>query len=170
MPRIAFSPVSHGTGANIIGKSIFEVFPFLPPKIREEYRYVFNTGESAISERSIPSKDANVILEIRRIPIFSAGKVVRVVTIVRDITEQKHAAAAAGEDSRGSRDHRPGNGPGNLPAPMKSSPRKLPNANAPRRSPEKAKHRFRSIVENTLEVIMLTQPDGIVSYPESFLP
>ncbi len=154
---------SHGTGANIIGKSIFEVFPFLPPKIREEYRYVFNTGESAISEEIYSLQGRDVILEIRRIPIFSAGKVVRVVTIVRDITEQKHAEQQREKIRE------------DLETIVRERTRELTSANeiltqeiAERKRAVEAlresETRFRSIVENTLEVIMLTQPDGIVSY------
>lgn len=62
---------------NAIGKTIFDVFPFLHEKVREEYQHVINTGEYLITEKAplsvtkrsqpkpkrYPSLRENVLLE-----------------------------------------------------------------------------------------------------------
>ncbi len=71
----------------IFGKKIFEAFPFLPSKIREEYEQVFDNGMPLITMETTKLDDQDVITETRKIPIFSEGKVEQVITILRDITE-----------------------------------------------------------------------------------
>jgi PAS domain S-box-containing protein len=86
-----------GLGTNVIGRTVFEVFPFLPDKVRDEYHQVFNTGEILINEGSTQVGDKDFITETRKIPIYEEGRVVRVITIVRDITERKRAEEALRE-------------------------------------------------------------------------
>ena len=73
----------------IFGKTIFEAFPFLPSKPREEYEQVFDNGMPLITMETTKLDDQEVITETRKIPIFSEGKVEQVITILRDITENK---------------------------------------------------------------------------------
>ena len=78
-----------GLETNALGKKIFEVFPFLPKQVHKEYRKVFRTGKTVITcERNKPGKK-EIITETRKIPIYEKGKVVRVLTVIRDVTEQK---------------------------------------------------------------------------------
>ncbi|MBI5475665.1 MAG: PAS domain S-box protein [Ignavibacteriales bacterium] len=74
-----------------IGQSIFELFPFLSEKIRQQYQQVFETGEILITEDINQIGDQQISTETRKIPIIEANKVTRVITIVRDITERKLA-------------------------------------------------------------------------------
>jgi len=74
---------------NIVGKNIFEAFPFLPDKVRREYEKVFNSGIQHFSEESIFLGDREIVTETRKIPIFRGDDVSQVVTILRDITEKK---------------------------------------------------------------------------------
>ncbi len=76
---------------NAAGRTIFELFPFLPDSIRDEYAIVFNEGRVLNTEDSYTFSDKEIIVEVRRLPIFEAGRVVRAVTIIRDITERKRA-------------------------------------------------------------------------------
>jgi len=78
-----------GLTTDVIGKTIFEVFPFLPDKVREEYREVFETGKVLITNEYHKIGDEKFINETRKIPVFETGKVVRFVTVIRDITKQK---------------------------------------------------------------------------------
>jgi PAS domain S-box-containing protein len=73
----------------IVGRIVFEAFPFLPNEVREEYDQVFNSGEILLSEGSIVLNNNKIFTETRKIPIFKEGRVNQVITIIRDITESK---------------------------------------------------------------------------------
>jgi len=74
-----------------IGKSIFEVFPFLNEKVREEYLKVFEDGNPLITVETNRLGNIEFITETRKIPIIEESKVIRVVTVVHDISERKRA-------------------------------------------------------------------------------
>ena len=73
----------------IVGRSLFEVFPFLSEKARQEYQEVFETGRTMITEGKYTIADDRFITEIRKIPIFDDARVIHVMTIIRDITSRK---------------------------------------------------------------------------------
>ena len=64
---------------NVIGKNLFEIFPFLPPKVNSEYQQVFESGEILISEESTELLGKTIRTETRKIPIFEGGKVKNIV-------------------------------------------------------------------------------------------
>ncbi|MHA1557846.1 MAG: PAS domain S-box protein, partial [Candidatus Heimdallarchaeota archaeon] len=74
---------------NIIGKKIFDVFPFLPQTVRDEYHQIFEKKQIITSEDTSYVENFNVMTETRKIPVIEDGEVVRIITIIRDITEQK---------------------------------------------------------------------------------
>lgn len=76
---------------DIIGKKISEVFPFLPEKVSEEYYRVLETGKTLVTEEFTRLNEKEIYTEVRKIPIFAEGKVVQVVTVVKDITNRKIA-------------------------------------------------------------------------------
>ena len=78
-----------GLETDVIGKGIFEVFPFLSEKVHKEYQEVFKSGKILITEEHNKAGEKDFITETRKIPIFEKDKVVQVLTIVRDITERK---------------------------------------------------------------------------------
>ena len=78
-----------GLGTDIVGKSVFEIYPFLSDKPRQEYRQVFATGQVIVTEESNQVGDRILITETRKIPVFEKGGVVRVVTVIRNITDRK---------------------------------------------------------------------------------
>ncbi|NHK32372.1 MAG: PAS domain S-box protein [Asgard group archaeon] len=75
--------------SNIKGKDVFEVFPFLSKEVEREYQQVFDSGKSLTTTGETILKDRSVITETRKIPILEEDKVVRVITIIRDISEEK---------------------------------------------------------------------------------
>lgn len=83
---------------DVVGHSVFEVFPFLPDKVRKEYAKVWKTGKPLMTqEETVLGKDI-VITETRKIPVRNKeGEVERVVTVVRDITEAKGVEQALRE-------------------------------------------------------------------------
>jgi len=83
-----------GLETDVLGRIVFEIFPFLPDNVRDEYRQVFDTGETLITEENTTIGGRQFITETRKIPIFESNRVTRVATVVRDITDRKHAEEA----------------------------------------------------------------------------
>jgi len=82
---------------DVIGRNLFEVYPFLPDRVREEYTRVFETGEIVVTEESTRVNDMEFITDTRKIPIHEAGRVVRVLTVIRDVTERRRTLEALRE-------------------------------------------------------------------------
>ncbi|MFX1364779.1 MAG: PAS domain S-box protein [Promethearchaeota archaeon] len=77
---------------DIIGESLFKMFDFLEyDEIYKEYDNVFNTGETLITNEVINLNTHRIFTEVQKIPVKSNEKVEQIVTIIRDITEQKLA-------------------------------------------------------------------------------
>ena len=76
---------------DLLARKISGVFPFLPEKVIEEYYQVFETGITLISEEFTQLNEKAIYTEVRKIPIFIEGKVVQIVTILKDITDRKIA-------------------------------------------------------------------------------
>ncbi|MFX0093233.1 MAG: PAS domain S-box protein [Candidatus Hodarchaeota archaeon] len=74
---------------DIIDQTLPKAFPFLSEKVQVEYCQVFNTGKTLITESSTLIKGEEIIAEVSKIPIFEAGEVKRVVTIIHNITDRK---------------------------------------------------------------------------------
>ncbi|MCK4338810.1 MAG: PAS domain S-box protein, partial [Candidatus Cloacimonetes bacterium] len=79
---------------NLIEKNIFEVLPFLSDTVRDEYQQVFKTGKMLITVETNDIGGRKIITETRKIPLLENNKVVRVVTVIDDITERKQAEEA----------------------------------------------------------------------------
>ncbi|MBD3387779.1 MAG: PAS domain S-box protein [Candidatus Altiarchaeales archaeon] len=76
-----------GLKTDVIGKNVFDVFPFLPPKVEDEYRKVFRRKKPMITHERTKVRGTEFITETRKIPIFKGKDVKMVITIIRDITE-----------------------------------------------------------------------------------
>jgi len=82
---------------DVIGKSLYELFPFLSEQLPQEYEQVFRTGEPLSTEEQINFAGEEIFVETRKIPILEEGEVKKVVTIIRDVTERKRAEEALRE-------------------------------------------------------------------------
>jgi PAS domain S-box-containing protein len=81
--------IAWGISHNIEGLSLFDAFPFLDEdKVRQEYKRVFDTGETTTTQESIIINENEIFTETRKSPIFEEGKVVRVLAAIRDVTEK----------------------------------------------------------------------------------
>jgi PAS domain S-box-containing protein len=86
-----------GVDNALLGKTVFEAFPFLPDRVREEYRRAFETGEPVVTEEEITVGGRTFNTETTKTPVTEHGRVVRVLTSIRDVTEQKRLAKVAAE-------------------------------------------------------------------------
>jgi PAS domain S-box-containing protein len=84
---------SLGMDSRVVGKTIMEAFPFLPPRVGEEYGRVFETGQALTTEESTRIGENEIFTETRKIPVEIEGKIERVVTVIRDVTDRKRAEA-----------------------------------------------------------------------------
>lgn len=82
---------SFGLDTDVIGKNVFEVYPFLSSKVQEEYKSIFKTGKPSKTEETSFFNGGEVITETKKIPIFEESKVIKVITIMRDVTELKRS-------------------------------------------------------------------------------
>lgn len=78
-----------GLEGEIVGKLVTDAFTFLPTDVVDEYRRVFQSGGAITTEECNDVRGKPVWTETRKIPIAEDGKVVRVLTVIRDITELK---------------------------------------------------------------------------------
>ncbi|MHA1752835.1 MAG: PAS domain S-box protein [Candidatus Helarchaeota archaeon] len=81
-----------------IGKTVFENFPFLPKELHSEYEKIIKTGKPLYTKGKIEIRGKEIFTETNKIPIFREGKVIQVLTIIRDITS-KHIAEKKLKDS-----------------------------------------------------------------------
>jgi PAS domain S-box-containing protein len=80
-----------GISGAIVGRLVFDVFPFLPESVRDEYRRVFAGEGPIVSSETNTVCGREVWTESRKIPIVADGRIVRVVTVIRDTTEAMRA-------------------------------------------------------------------------------
>ena len=74
----------------MIGRTPMEIFPFLPPSLLDEYEWVFKNKKTLITEETTTVSDREFVTESRKIPLLKDGEILRIVSIVRDITDKKH--------------------------------------------------------------------------------
>jgi PAS domain S-box-containing protein len=79
-----------GLPTDVVGRTVFEVFPFLAQQVEAEYRQVWRTGKVLVTEEQNTVDDRTFITETRKIPIFAGREVTKVVTVIQDITERKN--------------------------------------------------------------------------------
>ena len=83
-----------GLGTSVLGRKLLDIFQFLPGKVRKEYESVLRSGKALFAEEINTLKEREIVTETRKIPVFEDGKVTRIITILRDVTERKQAEKA----------------------------------------------------------------------------
>lgn len=83
--------------ADMEGKNLFDVYPFLGPKVRDEYNHVLNTGMATFTEERNIVDGRAVYTETRKIPVLEQGVATRVITVMRNVTEAREQEIALRE-------------------------------------------------------------------------
>ncbi|MHA2368531.1 MAG: PAS domain-containing protein, partial [Candidatus Hodarchaeales archaeon] len=78
-----------GLKADIIGQSLTEAFPNFPKELLDEYRQVLATGQPVLAEEKVEISGKEFYTQTQKIPVFKDGKGDQIITIIRDVTEQK---------------------------------------------------------------------------------
>lgn len=78
-----------GIVGDLQGVLLSEAFPFLPTAVFDEYRAVFETGKPLATHETTMVSGREVATETRKLPIFDGDKVTGVLTMLRDVTEEK---------------------------------------------------------------------------------
>jgi PAS domain S-box-containing protein len=74
---------------NVIGKNLFDVFPFLSENIRLEYQQILKTGKTLVTEETTEIKNEKIRTETKKIPIIENDLVTGILTLITNITPQK---------------------------------------------------------------------------------
>ena len=74
---------------NSIGKYLFDLFPFLPENVSDEYNHVISTQKPLVTEEISNISGTEIITETKKIPIIEDGTVTRIITVIQDITGHK---------------------------------------------------------------------------------
>jgi PAS domain S-box-containing protein len=80
---------SIGQSGDPIGRNLMEAFPFFTETQRSEYRRVFETGQPIITEEAQKFDGVDFFVEIKKIPLHEGEKVTRILTVIRDVTQQR---------------------------------------------------------------------------------
>ncbi|MBN1433216.1 PAS domain S-box protein, partial [Candidatus Fermentibacterales bacterium] len=71
-----------------VGKTLPETFPFLGEQVFEEYERVFREGRTLWTAESTRFGGDRIWTETLKIPVTEAGETTRIVTVLRDVSEQ----------------------------------------------------------------------------------
>jgi two-component system phosphate regulon sensor histidine kinase PhoR len=81
-----------GIESQALGRTPFEIFPFLNDQVRAEYQRAF-AGETVITQEATLAGPVEISTETAKIPVIEHGLVAYVITVIRDVTTQKRAEA-----------------------------------------------------------------------------
>ncbi len=78
-----------GVAPDPSGAHLRDVYPALPEGTFAEYEQVFATGQPLVTHETTTLDGVEFTTETRKVPVIEDGTVVRIVTVIRDITEYK---------------------------------------------------------------------------------
>jgi len=83
-----------GFSTEVIGRPLKAVYPFLQREVFDQYRRVFATGEEILTTESNSFGERTVVTRTRKIPVRVEDKVERVITVMRNATDEHHFVEA----------------------------------------------------------------------------
>lgn len=78
----------------LIGRSMFDVFRFLPQRVRDNYRTVLETQQPLRSESTYDFGARKLSVEVELLPMVIEGQVQYVITLLRNVTRQREVQLA----------------------------------------------------------------------------
>ncbi|MBK7143232.1 MAG: PAS domain-containing protein [bacterium] len=79
---------------DLIGRPMFEVFSFLPQRVKDNYQVVLDTAQPLRSESLYHFGKKQLTVEVELLPIVIEEKVQYVVTLLRNVTQQRETQIA----------------------------------------------------------------------------
>lgn len=79
-----------GIDEDPLGRNIFDLQPFLPEKVMQEYRDVFESGEILATDEQTRIGDREFNTYTIKIPIKKGERVDKIITVIRDTTDQMY--------------------------------------------------------------------------------
>ncbi|MEM4735233.1 MAG: PAS domain S-box protein [Candidatus Thorarchaeota archaeon] len=89
-----------GIAPDIVGRHIRDAFPFLSESVLSRYQSVFESGTPNSDIDHMVLDGRPVWTEVRRFPVWDGDRVSYVITVLRDITEQKETEQKLAESER----------------------------------------------------------------------
>ena len=80
-----------GLETDVVGRDLLDAFGFLPDSVREDHLRAAQSAESHLAEITLDLAGERTVCEVRRSPVVVGGQIVRVLTVIRDITNRKQA-------------------------------------------------------------------------------
>ena len=81
-----------GYSPDVQGKNLFEAFPFLNTGVQSRYVRVIQTRQASSTDELLIINDQKRYIEVLRVPIYDVDEVGLVMTMLHDVTEERHAA------------------------------------------------------------------------------
>ena len=78
-----------GRTSSPIGSPVVEVVPFLSPLGAQDFKNVFATGSSLVTEERMDLGGVAATAEVRKLPVWVGGEVAAVATIIRDVSQRR---------------------------------------------------------------------------------
>ena len=93
-----------GITDSVLGKTLHEVFPFLPDSVHSCYHAPFEPGSVRTHQTSLDLGHSIAHLDIRLVPVEEQGEVTHIVTVIRDLTAHRQTIEALEESEHRYRD------------------------------------------------------------------
>jgi PAS domain S-box-containing protein len=81
-------------GIKPLGKRPWEICPQMKDRLTDEYQRVAKSGEMLVTVETNRFGDREVETETRKIPVIEQGRAVRIITVMRDMSERRVAERA----------------------------------------------------------------------------
>jgi PAS domain S-box-containing protein len=78
-----------GIENSVLGRNLREIYPFLPSTTFDEYQHVLDSKEVLITEEEVDVLGNNYLSEVIKIPLIENFEVTKIVTFIKDVTNQK---------------------------------------------------------------------------------
>ena len=78
-----------GYESNPVGSPVVEAVPFLSPLGAQDFKNVFATGSSLVTEERLGPGGAAETAEVRKLPVWVNGEVTAVATVIRDMSHRR---------------------------------------------------------------------------------